>query len=48
MKLSELIKWAVANCEETSPSKIREHLIDELGVEVSIAEIKNIQKTLQE
>lgn len=47
MKLSKHIKWTVANCEETEPSKIKKHLIDEHGVEVTIADIKNIQKTLQ-
>lgn len=47
MKLSEHIKWAIDSCDETKPSKIRKYLIDEHGVEVTIAEIIDIQKTLQ-
>lgn len=46
MKLSEVIKMEIANCDETNPSKIRKLLINKIGVEVSIAEIKSIKDEL--
>jgi len=48
MKLSEVIKMEIAGCDYTSPKKIRKCLIERIGIEVSISEIKAIQQTLQE
>ena len=46
MKFSEHIKWAVSNCEETEPSLIKSHLLNDHGAEVSLSEIKMIQSSL--
>lgn len=46
MKLSEQVKMLIAGCDEFMPNKIQKFLIDEHGVEVSIVEIMDIQRTL--
>ncbi len=46
MKLSEHIKMFIANCDETKPSLIRKKMIKEIGVEVSIDEIQQVQQQL--
>jgi len=48
MKLSEHVKMAIANCDEFMPNKIQKYLLNEHGIEVSITEIIETQRTLGE
>ncbi|NQY42632.1 MAG: hypothetical protein HRT87_04725 [Legionellales bacterium] len=43
MKLSEHINWAVKNSEFTNPKEIRNDLLNNHGIEVTISEIEHIQ-----